>query len=143
MFHCLFLMVFSLTRPSGSRWSSCCDVHMYVVLSQCDFCQSLSLALRSHNQFQASHWTVGLSWRGALKRRSCSELDSWIVHAWQVFNSWIVLAWSIRNRTLTPFFVTLQAHLSGISAPICRGRDSWCLLYLGFILLRKSSRNQQ
>ena len=42
------------------------------------FSRGLSSALGSHDQFQAP-----------LKKRSCSGLDSWIVHAWQVFNSWI------------------------------------------------------
>ena len=36
--------------------------------------------------------THGLSPRGALQTRSCSELDSWIVPMWEVFNLWIVNA---------------------------------------------------
>ena len=27
-------------------------------------------------------------------------MDSWIVHAWEVFNSWIVPAWSHKNKEL-------------------------------------------
>ena len=37
-------------------------------------------------------WTHGSSPRGALKTNSCSGLDSWIVHTWEVFDSWIVPA---------------------------------------------------
>ena len=35
-------------------------------------------------------WTLVFSPRGALKIRRCSVLDSWIVHALEVFDLWIV-----------------------------------------------------
>ena len=41
-------------------------------------------------------WTHGPT-RGALKTWSCSELDSWIVHTWEVLNSWIVPTWSLKE----------------------------------------------
>ena len=37
---------------------------------------------------------------GALKTRSCSGLDLWIVHAWEVFDSWIVPVWNLKNEEL-------------------------------------------
>ena len=27
-------------------------------------------------------------------------MDSWIVHAWEVFDSWIVPEWSLKNKEL-------------------------------------------
>ena len=51
---------FSPTRPSGPSWSSSRHVRLlFVCLSvpfPCDFFQGLSLALRSHDQFEVSHW---------------------------------------------------------------------------------------
>ena len=38
--------------------------------------------------------------REALQTRSCSGLDSWIVHVWKVFDSWIVPVWSLKNEEL-------------------------------------------
>ena len=45
-------------------------------------------------------WTLVFSPRGALKIRRCFVLDSWIVHALEVFDLWIVLAWSFKNKEL-------------------------------------------
>ena len=50
------LLLFSLTQPSGPGWSSSRDVRLYV--SSIQFFQGLSSALRSHDQFQASHWSL-------------------------------------------------------------------------------------
>ena len=36
----------------------------------------------------------------SLKTRSCFGLESWIVHAWEVFDSWIVPAWTLKNKKL-------------------------------------------
>ena len=50
-------------------------------------------------------------------------MDSWIVHAWQVFDSWILMLCSLKNgevfRTPTPFyFVMMQGHFILICASI-------------------------
>ena len=55
---------FSPTWPSGPGWSWSCEVCLCMCLyisSKCSLFQSLSLALRSHDQFQASHWTTLLT----------------------------------------------------------------------------------
>ena len=75
-------------------------------------------------------WTRGSSLRGALKTRSCSGLDSWIVLAWSLkneelfpcgalttricsrLNKWILPKWSIQNKEL--FWI---------------GLDLWCWCY--------------
>ena len=59
--------VFSPTRPSGPCWSSSHHVRMSFCLSVCVcvwfwplcavFFRGLSLPLRSHDQFQACHWS--------------------------------------------------------------------------------------
>ena len=56
----LLLVIFSPTRPSGMSWSSSCDVRVLSLFFPfpCDFFQGLSLALWSHDQFEASHWSA-------------------------------------------------------------------------------------
>ena len=45
-------------RPIRSyNWDVCLYVYVYVPF-QCNFFQGLSLALRSHDQFKASHWST-------------------------------------------------------------------------------------
>ena len=55
------IYTFHQLGPSGPSWSSSCNVHISIYLYvpfQCKFFLGLSLALRSHDQFQASHWST-------------------------------------------------------------------------------------
>ena len=106
-------MIFTET-PTGPIPSSSRDVCLSVCLSVC-VCVSddqsqriflgLTLTLRSHDQFKASHWSTLLRYHTppqvfdwctcrptcrALKTRSCSGLHIWIVHAWEVLTRWLV-----------------------------------------------------
>ena len=60
-----FFLPFSPTCPSRQGRSSSCDVHLIIYLFisifvpfPCPFLKGLSLALRSHDKFQASHWST-------------------------------------------------------------------------------------
>ena len=62
--------------------------------------------------------------RGALKTRSWSGLDSWIVHSWEVFDSWIVPAWSLKNEELFQIGL-LDRLMESKKRRSCSGLDSW------------------
>ena len=53
-----FVLQFSPTLPSGPSRSSSHNVHVYICPLPAYFFQGLSLALRSHDQFKASHWST-------------------------------------------------------------------------------------
>ena len=56
--------IFSPTRPSGPSWFSSREVHIFIhffylyIPFPCNFFRGLLLALRSHDKFQASHWST-------------------------------------------------------------------------------------
>ena len=89
-------------------------IYLYVPFP-CNFFQGLSLALRSHDQFNTFHWSTPLppTW-GSSPHWRCSTWGLCMRAALKKGDLWIVLLWSLKNKELFQIGLVDHPRVAGI-----------------------------
>ena len=74
----------------------------------------------------------------SLKTRSCFGLDSWIIHAWEVFDWWTYIFCLVFDTMILSACIKeiiILSNFNGVGATIRIGWESRCLPYVWFVWL--------